>query len=87
MNFAGRPLQRSGSAPVAPDPPVRVNFGGPLSGIYVQAQGNAVLVSWNGSDWLIVPVGPPSHFRVSAPFVLVRSSAGAARYSVLGILA
>jgi hypothetical protein len=32
MNFAGRPLQRSGSAPVAPDPPVRVNFGGPLSG-------------------------------------------------------
>lgn len=87
MNVAGRPLQRSGSAPQAADLPLRVELGGPLSGLHIQALDAPLQVSWNGKDWLTLAAGVLEHFRVSAPFVLVRSAGAPARYSVLGVLA
>ena len=88
MNLAGRPIQRSGNAPAAPAAPARVSLGRPLRGVYVQAQGGAIDVSWNGSDWLAVEPGAAQHFHVIEPCVYVRATngAGAVRYSLLGIL-
>lgn len=86
MTLAGRPIQKSGDAPVAPGRPVKVELGRPLEGMYVQALGAGIDVSWDGSSWLSISPGPPQHFWVSAPFVLVRASGGPARYSILGVL-
>ncbi len=88
MNLAGRPIQRSGAAPSAPAAPARVELGRALRGVYVQAQGGAIDVSWNGTDWLTIDAGAPQHFGVVEPCLYVRASTGAGnvRYSVLGIL-
>jgi hypothetical protein len=88
LNLAGRPIQRSGNAPAPPAPPAVVELGRPLRGVYVQAQGGAIDVSWNGTDWLTIAPGAPQHFWVLEPRLHVRATtgAGAVRYSVLGIL-
>lgn len=86
MLIGGRPVQRSGEAPASGQTPVRVALGRPLRGVYVQAAGAALEVSWNGRDWLRVEPGPPQPFAVTAPELLVRSTGAAARYSVLGVL-
>lgn len=88
MNLAGRPIQRSGVAPAAPAPPVRVELGRPLKGLYIQALGGSIDVSWNGSDWITIAPGAPQHFHVIEPCVHVRATTGAGvvRYSLLGVL-
>ncbi len=88
MNLAGRPIQRSGAAPAPGATPALVELGRPLRGVYVQAQGGSIDVSWNGSDWLSIAPGAPQHFHVNEPRLYVRATtgAGAVRYSVLGIL-
>jgi len=88
VNLAGRPIQRSGTAPAAPAAPARVELGRPLRGVYVQAQGGAIDVSWNGTDWLTIDPGAPQHFNVVEPRLFVRATTGAgvARYSLLGVL-
>ncbi len=88
MNLAGRPIQRSGTAPAAPSPPARVELGRPLRGLYVQAQGGSIDVSWNGTDWITIAAGAPQHFHVIEPCVFVRATSGAGlvRYSLLGVL-
>lgn len=88
MNLAGRPIQRSGNAPAPGTSAAVVELGRPLRGVYVQAQGGAIDVSWNGMDWLTIAPGAPQHFSVTEPRLYVRATtgAGAVRYSVLGIL-
>ena len=86
MTLAGRPIQRSGDAPLPPAQARKVELGHLLKGQYIQAQGGPLEISWNGKDWLLVPVGPPQLFLVSEPFVLVRATSGQARFSVLGVL-
>ena len=88
MNLAGRPVQRSGDAPAPGAAPAAVSLGRPLRGVYVQAQGGSIDVSWNGSDWLTIAPGAPQHFGVTEPRLFVRATtgAGAVRYSVVGIL-
>ncbi len=88
MNLAGRPIQRSGDAPAPLSPPAVVELGRPLRGVYVQAQGGSIDVSWNRSDWLSIAPGAPQHFGVTEPCLYVRATTGggAVRYSVLGIL-
>jgi hypothetical protein len=85
VNLAGRAIQRSGNAPVTPAPPARVALGGPLRGVYLQAQGGPIEVSWNGTDWISVAPGPAQHFLVADSMLLIRAAA-AARYTALGIL-
>ena len=88
MNLAGRPIQRSGAAPAPGATAALVELGRPLRGVYVQAQGGSIDVSWNGSDWLTIAAGAPQHFSVTEPRLYVRATTGqgAVRYSVLGIL-
>ncbi len=88
MNLAGRPIQRSGPAPAPGTAPAVVELGRPLRGVYVQAQGGAIDISWNASDWLTLAPGAPQHFGVVEPRLFVRatSGAGVVRYSVLGVL-
>ncbi len=88
MNLAGRPIQRSGPAPAPGAAPARVELGRALKGLYVQALGGSIDVSWNGSDWLTIAPGAPQHFHVIEPCVYVRATAGAGvvRYSLLGVL-
>ena len=88
MNLAGRPIQRSGAVPAQPGAPAVVELGRPLRGVYVQAQGGSIDVSWNGTDWLTIAPGAPLHFSVTEPRIYVRATtgAGAVRYSILGVL-
>jgi hypothetical protein len=88
VNLAGRPIQRSGNAPAPPAPPAIVELGRPLRGVYAQAQGGSIDVSWNGTDWLTIEPGAPQHFNVLEPHLYIRATAGVGvvRYSVLGVL-
>ncbi len=86
MNLAGRAIQRSGDAPAAADGAHRVELGRLLRGVYVQAQGAAIDISWNATDWVQIAPGPAQHFLVSEPCVHVRAAGAGARYSVVGVL-